>query len=63
MDNEQVHICPKCNGEMLKSYDEGKFSNEPILYCAYSGTSTVEYMCKHCGYIEKYAKNPDFYKK
>lgn len=54
--------CSKCNSEMMEGYTERLFSGIRDDG-EYSGTETTVYMCKKCGYIEEYAKDPEFYLK
>lgn len=57
---EEEKKCPKCGNEMLKGTEAGYFA---VLEVATPPkgviTSTNDYMCKKCGFIEIYASNPD----
>ena len=49
--------CIRCNGDMIKSYIDGKFS-AVRKDGVYDGVTTNRFMCKECGHIEEYAINP-----
>lgn len=53
--------CSKCNSEMIKGTESGYFAViETVNPTKGKVTSTNDFMCKNCGFIEIYAKNPNF---
>lgn len=56
--------CPKCSGTMIKGTESGYFAVIEVVDTHIGEvTSTNDYMCKDCGFIEIYAAHPHFTKK